>query len=152
MECHFIGLFKEDVLCGIAVSQYIDLSRINTFGDEKKKRFSIKDYVFKKFSSHTLILGNNTLTGQNAYLLNDAVKEQEALVLFKKALKKLEKKYRKSCIYINLKAIKDFNKDELPNFKPAGFKRYYEFCTQPNMIFTIKGNWVTADDYLGELN
>lgn len=152
MECHFIGLFKNGTLCGIAVSQYIDLSRISTFGEENKKRFSIKDYLFKKFSSHILILGNNKLTGQNAYLLTNGITEPEALTLFKKALNKLKKKYRKKCIYINLKAIKDFNHKELPNFEAAGFKRYYEFCTQPNMIFDIREDWASIDGYLADLN
>ena len=152
MQCYFIGLYKSNTLCGIAVSQYIDLSRISTFGETKKKSFSVKDYLFKKFSSHILILGNNKLTGQNAYLLNDNITEDEALLLFKKAIKKLKRSYRKKCIYINLTAVKDFNKEELPNFKAAGFKDYYEFCTQPNMIFSIRENWHTLEDYLTELN
>ena len=152
MQCHFIGLFKNDTLCGIAVSQYINLSQINTFGDEKKKRLSVKDYLFKKLSSHILILGNNMLTGQNAYLINSSISEPEALATFKKALKKLRKQYQKQCIIINLRAIKDFNSNELPDFKSAGFNGYYVFCTQPNMIFTIKKEWLTADDYLAELN
>lgn len=152
MQCHFIGLFRDETLCGIAVSQYINLSRINTFGDEKKKRFSVKDYLFRKFSSHILILGNNKLTGQNAYLLTSDITEEDALLLFKKALKKLQRKYRKQCVYINLKAIKDFNHEEMPDFKSAGFKSYYEFCTQPNMIFSIRENWDSIDGYLADLN
>ncbi len=152
MECHFIGLFKNEELCGIAVAQYIDLSRINTFGENEKKRFSVKDYLFKKFSSHILILGNNKLTGQNTYLLNDCITEKEALSLFKKVLKELKKNYRKKGITISLKAIKDFNRQEMPDFKSAGFKEYYTFCTQPNMIFTIKEHWKSIDDYFLDLN
>jgi predicted N-acyltransferase len=151
MECHFIGLFKDDELCGIALMQYINLSRLNAFVEEKKS-FCIKDYIFKKFSSHIIVIGNNTLTGQNAYLLTGDITEATALSLLKKALQQMAREYRKKCIYINLLAIKDFNRKELPNFKAAGFKGYYEFCTQPNMIFDIRENWNSIDDYLADLN
>ncbi|MEL1243470.1 GNAT family N-acetyltransferase [Flavobacterium sp. DGU11] len=148
MECHFVGLFKDGELCGIALAQYINLRGIDTF----KKSFSIKDYIFKKFSSHIIVIGNNTLTGQNAYLLSDTIPETEALHLFRQALKQMARDYRRKCIYINLLAIKDFNREELPDFKAAGFKGYYEFCTQPNMIFDIRESWNSIDDYLADLN
>lgn len=151
MQCHFIGIFKDAELCGIALCQYINLSRIDTFV-EAKKRFSFKDYIFKKFSSHILVIGNNTLTGQNAYLYNDAITETELLQLLQDALLQLKNTYRKKCVYINILAIKDFNKEELPNFNSANYKDYYKFCTQPNMIFTIKDNWESIDDYLADLN
>ncbi|PZR20683.1 MAG: 8-amino-7-oxononanoate synthase [Flavobacterium psychrophilum] len=151
MECHFIGLFKENKLCGIALGQYINLWDINTFVEEKKG-FCLKDYVFRKFSSHILVIGNNMLTGQNAYLLNDEITESEALQLMLKVLKQMKREYRKKCIHINLLAIKDFNNNELPDFKSAGFKGYYQFCTQPNMIFDIKESWTSIDDYLSDLN
>ena len=150
MQCHFIGLFSKEKLCGIALAQYINLRRINTFVEEKS--FSLKDYIFKKFSSHIIVIGNNTLTGQNAYLLNDLIPETEALVLLRQALDKLKGIYRKKCIYINLLAIKDFNEAELPNFKAAGYKGYYQFCTQPNMIFDIRKSWGSIDEYLADLN
>jgi predicted N-acyltransferase len=151
MQCHFIGLFKNGVLCGIALAQYINLRHINTFVEEKKS-FCIKDYLFRKFSSHIIVIGNNTLTGQNAYLFNDVISETEALQLLHLSLKQLSREYRKKCIYINLLAIKDFNSQEIPDFKAAGFKGYYQFCTQPNMIFDIKKDWLSIDDYLADLN
>ncbi|WP_294822672.1 GNAT family N-acetyltransferase [uncultured Flavobacterium sp.] len=151
MECHFIGLYKNDVLCGIALAQYINLSRVNTFAAEKK-RFSLKDYVFKKFSSHILVIGNNMLTGQNAYVLMDGIPEATALSLLGKALQQMARNYRKKCVYMHLLAIKDFNRQELPDFKAAGFHGYYQFCTQPNMIFSIRENWDSIDDYLTQLN
>jgi predicted N-acyltransferase len=151
MKCHFIGLFNNGVLCGIALSQYINLSKIDTFIQEKKS-FSLKDYLFNKFSSHILIIGNNTLTGQNAFLLTNGISEPEALSLLKKALDSLKMKYRRRCIFINLLSIKDFNTEELPNFEQAGFKDYYTFCTQPNMVFSIRENWQSIDDYLADLS
>lgn len=151
MRCHFIGIFDGDKLSGIALAQYINIRQIDTFVGEKE-RFSIKDYIFKRFSSHIVVIGNNTLTGQNAYLLTAGISVSDALPLFKLALNELAKAYRKKCIYINLLAIKDFNVAELPDFKKAGFEGYYQFCTQPNMIFSIKESWTSIDDYLADLN
>ncbi|MXN93002.1 GNAT family N-acetyltransferase [Flavobacterium sp. Sd200] len=151
MDCHFIGLYKNNQLCAIALSQYINLSKVNTFVEERKG-FCLKDYLFKKFSSHILILGNNMLTGQNAYLLTNAINQADALKLLYGALNELKRQYRKECIYINLLSIKDFNNDELPDFKSGGFKGYYRFCTQPNMIFGIRDQWLSIDDYLADLS
>ncbi|MCW4469504.1 GNAT family N-acetyltransferase [Flavobacterium sp. MFBS3-15] len=151
MECHFVGLLKDGKLCGIALVQYINLSRVNTFVEEKKS-FCLKDYIFRQFSSHILVIGNNTLTGQNAYLLTDAIPETAALSLLQRSLQHIARDYRKKCVYMHVLAIKDFNREELPDFKAAGFKGYYQFCTQPNMIFSIKENWGSIEDYLADLN
>ncbi|MFP9115809.1 8-amino-7-oxononanoate synthase [Flavobacterium sp. RHBU_3] len=147
---HFIGLFKEDMLCGIALAQYINLSDVNTLG-QRERGFCVKEYLFKKFSSKVLVLGNNMLTGQNAYLLDKGVDEVAALVQFEKALYALKKHYRKQCIYINLITVKDFNESEYPDFDAAGYTGYYKFCTQPNMVFNRRYDWENMDDYLAAL-
>ncbi|RDI16000.1 GNAT family N-acetyltransferase [Flavobacterium sp. AG291] len=151
MDCLFIGLFRNDKLCGIALAQHIDLSKVNTFVEEKKS-FCFKDYIFGLFTTYTLVVGNNMLTGQNAFLLTDEIPTSEALELIQKAIKELTLIYRKKGIRINMLAVKDFNAQELPDFKTAGFKGYYQFCTQPNMIFDIKPEWLSIDDYLSDLN
>lgn len=151
MECHFIGLFEGETLRGIALAQYINLSRVNTFVEEKKG-FCLKDYLFRKFSSHVLIIGNNMLTGQNAYVLNAGFTETKALKLLLQAQQELKRQYRKRCIYINILTIKDFNAQELPDFKAAGYNGYFKFCTQPNMIFDIRPEWQDIEDYLACLN
>jgi predicted N-acyltransferase len=151
MECRFIGLFEGGALRGIALSQYINLSRVNTFVEERKA-FCFKDYLFKKFSSHVLIIGNNMLTGQNAYVLDRNFPETEALKLLLQAQQDLKRHYRKKSVYINLLAIKDFNKHELPDFKAAGYNGYFTFSTQPNMIFDIRPEWQDIEGYLYDLN
>lgn len=147
---HFIGLFKGETLCGVALAQYINLNGVNTLG-QREKGFCVKEYLFKKFSSQVLVLGNNMLTGQNAYLLSEDTNEVLALAEFEKALLALKKQYRKKCVYINLITIKDFNKSEFPDFDAAGYMGYYKFCTQPNMIFSRRPYWKNMDDYLADL-
>ncbi len=148
---HFIGLFKGDALCGIALAQYINLNGVNTLG-QREKGFCLREYFFKKFSSQVLVLGNNMLTGQNAYLLSDRNDEVAALRAFENALLELKKQYRKKGTHINLITIKDFNEAELPNFEAAGYSGYYKFCTQPNMIFSKREHWDKMEDYLADLS
>lgn len=150
MECFFIGLYKNGTLGGIALAQYIDLCSINPFG--AKKNNWVKEYLFRRFSSNILIIGNNMLTGQNAYLLANTITVQEGLLLLKDVLDEIKGIYRKKRIKINLLAVKDFNESEFPDFESAGFKGYFRFCTQPNMIFSIKEIWASVDDYLTSIN
>jgi predicted N-acyltransferase len=151
LKAHFIGLYRDNVLVGIAVAQYINLTTVNTFA-RSDRGFHIKEYLFKKFASHILVIGNNMLTGQNAYLLSDTIPEATALALLQDALIGLKKQYRKKCVYINILSIKDFSESEWPNFDAAGFKGYYRFCTQPNMVFDIRPTWKSIDDYLADLS
>lgn len=149
MQCCFIGLFKDERLCGVAVSQYIDLSNIPALN---KALTGIKKLLFKNFTSHILFIGNNTLTGQNAYLINNDINETEALTVMQSALAEIKKQYIRRGIKIHILAIKDFNKNEIPNFKAAGYKGYFTFSTQPNMIFRISENWDAVEDYTASLN
>lgn len=152
MQCHFIGLFADERLCGIALCQYLNLSRVATFGQAEEEKFSLRRYIFKKFSSHILFIGNNMLTGQNAYVVNDSIAETDALKLMLTALQSLVKRYRKMCVYINVIGVKDFDESEMPDFEQAGFKGFHKFTTQPNMIFNIDPNWESMDGYLAALN
>lgn len=151
LTAHFIGLYQGKLLVGIAVAQYINLNRVNTFVRDNRG-FDIKEYLFKQFASHILVIGNNMLTGQNAYLLTDKITVANALALMKEALTGLKKQYRKKCVNINILSIKDFNENEWPDFDTAGFKGYYRFCTQPNMVFDIRPTWKSIEDYLADLS
>lgn len=151
MTAHFIGLFFNGLLRGVAVAQFINLDGIDTFVDGKTEK-TIKNYLLNRYTSKIIVVGNNTLTGQNAYVLSDAMPEVQALRLLGQSLVELERLYRQNGIRINLMAIKDFNTTELPDFKSAGFKGYYKFCTQPNMIFTIREKWLCTEDYLAHMN
>jgi hypothetical protein len=44
IQCHFIGLFLNDELVGIAVSQYINLREVNSF---RKEKTIVRNFVFK---------------------------------------------------------------------------------------------------------
>jgi hypothetical protein len=68
MSCFFIGIFMESELVGIAISQFLDLNKLESFGERDKcVKTAVRNFVFKNFCSHVLFVGNNMLTGKNGY-------------------------------------------------------------------------------------
>ena len=68
MECFYIGIFEHSNLIGVSLAQYLDLNKLESFGERDKCiKTLIRNFVFKNFASHTLFLGNNMITGQNGY-------------------------------------------------------------------------------------
>lgn len=153
MICHFIGLFKNEALVGIALSQFLDLNKLQSFGERDKcLKTSVRNFIFKNFSSHVLFIGNNMLTGQNAYHFSEEINCQEALKSLKKASEALKEIFKNKGHKIHLTSFKDFTKEEIAGFEKITFEEYYKFSTQPNMVFEIRENWKNFDDYIADLS
>ena len=153
MTCHFIGIFQEEKLLGIALSQFLDLSQVNSYGERDNcAKTSIRKFIFKNFSSKVLIIGNNMFTGQNALAFGPALAYADGLKLLKKASVEIEKKLRTKGISTHITVFKDFEKEDAKHFKLPEFNEFYQFSTQPNMVFTIRKNWNDAADYINALN
>jgi len=151
MDCCFIGLFQEKELIGICVSQFLDLSQIPSFGERDHcLRTKIRNFVFKRFGSRVLILGNNMLTGQNGIAFIEKKQNKSLFKLLKEVANALEKKYQKKGKKPHLTIFKDFSETEITNFNLPEFDSFYRFSTQPNMIFNIKHSWETFDDYIAD--
>jgi hypothetical protein len=61
MKCQYIGIFMSEELIGIALAQFIDLSHLESYGERDKKiKTWLRNYIFKRFSSQLLFIGNNT--------------------------------------------------------------------------------------------
>ena len=92
MICHFIGIFKNDLLAGIAVSQFLDLNKLESFGERDKCiKTALRNFAFKNFCSNVLLIGNNMLTGQNSFAFSDEIDKKEAIKTLKKASLSLKK-------------------------------------------------------------
>ncbi len=153
MICHFIGFFRDKELVGIALSQFLDLNKLESFGERDKCiKTSIRNSIFKNFCSHVLILGNNMLTGQNAFAFSDRIDKNTALLCLKTASKKLETIFKNKGQKVHITTFKDFPKEETTAFQNAGFQDYFQFSTQPNMIFDIPTHWKTEQDYINALS
>lgn len=151
IQCHFIGLFLKEELVGIAVSQYINLSKVNSFGERDDCiKTNVREFVFKNFSSNVLVIGNNMLTGQNGWCFNSKLPTTEGLALLKKATDELKKKFRENGTKIHLTIFKDFPEEGIKYFNIPEFKSFFKFTTQPNMIFEIKQSWANFDAYIAD--
>ncbi len=153
MKCHYIGLFLDKKLIGIALSQMICLTNVSSFGAKKSCfQAKVRDFVFRNFASNVLLIGNNMLTGQNAFCINDGISMVEAMVLLEKVAIKLESVFREKGIKIHLTTFKDFVAVDADQFDKTVFKGFYQFDIQPNMVFSIRDDWFSIADYVNSLS
>jgi predicted N-acyltransferase len=92
------------------------------------------------------------LTGQNAYAFSDRIDKNTALLCLKTASKKLETIFKNEGQKVHITTFKDFPQEETAAFQNAGFQDYFQFSTQPNMIFDIPTHWKTEQDYINALS
>ncbi|MFC6876276.1 GNAT family N-acetyltransferase [Flavobacterium myungsuense] len=153
MNCFFIGVFKNETLIGIALSQFLDLNKLESFGERDKcLKTMIRNFAFKKFSSHVLFIGNNMLTGQNAYAFSDDIDTGEGIKTIHQAATSLIKILKKEKIKVHLLTFKDFYQEDLKTFNLSDFNHFYQFSTQPNMVLQVTKNWKTENDYINSLS
>ena len=90
MKCQYIGIFNQEELIGIALAQFIDLSHLETYGErDKKLKTWVRNYLFSRFSSKLLFIGNNMLSGQNAFAVKNDALIPEVLKTLKNAVAEL---------------------------------------------------------------
>ena len=153
MICHYIGFHKNDELVGIALSQFLDLNKLGSFGERDNCiKTSARNLILKNFCSHILIIGNNMLTGQNAFFFSDKIDKTEGLHSLKIASKKLKTIFKNKGYSSHLTTFKDFPLEETYAFEKAGFTDYHQFSTQPNMLFDIPSHWKSEQDYINALS
>jgi len=147
MKCQFIGIFNQEELIGIALAQFIDLSHLESYGErDKKLKTWVRNYLFSQFSSRLLFIGNNMLSGQNAFVVKNQTNIPEILQTLKQAAFEINQHSKN-----HLTSFKDFMPSDLPYFDQAVFKKDLKFTSQPNMIFEINPLWNQEDDYVNAL-
>ena len=153
MECFYIGIFEENDLIGVSLAQYLDLNKLESFGERDKcfKNF-IRNFIFKNFASHTLFLGNNMITGQNGYAFSKEIDFEWISKVLLQSAEEITSYFKKKGITIHLVSFKDFYEDCAVELRKFRFSETYEFNTQPNMIFYLNTNWKTMDDYVEALS
>jgi len=152
MQCHFISVFKDTELVGVALSQFIDLNKVNSYGERDTTiKTAARNFVFRNFCSQVLFIGNNMLTGQNAFAHNEAISATEMLKTLLKATENLETIFKEKGSKIHLTVFKDFETKDADIFAKI-LPNYYQFSTQPNMVFNIPKEWYTETDYIDSLN
>ena len=148
MQCFYIGYYENATLIGVSLAQYLDLNKLESFG-ERDNCFKtyIRNFIFRNFASHTLFIGNNMITGQNSFIFNKKISFEDVSHVLMQSSQELVKYFKQKGIKIHLVSFKDFYQDCATAFKNHAFAKVYEFNTQPNMVFELPSNWLTAEDY-----
>ncbi|UPQ79869.1 peptidogalycan biosysnthesis protein [Flavobacterium azooxidireducens] len=153
MDCFFISFYKNDKLVGIALAQFLDLNKLESFGERDKcVKTAVRNFIFKNFCSHVLFIGNNMLTGQNAFSFSDEIEIEKGIELLRQAELEIKLILKKRGKKVHLTTYKDFDKTEINHFPEKEFEPFYQFSTQPNMVFKVSENWLTFDDYIASLS
>lgn len=153
MLCFFISFYKKDKLVGIALAQFLDLNKLESFGErDKHVKTAVRNFIFKNFCSHVLFIGNNMLTGQNAFSFSDDMELKKGIELLHEATFEIKQLLKKKGLKVHLTTFKDFDKNEAHTFPDKEFETFYEFSTQPNMVFRVSENWHSFEDYIGSLS
>ena len=153
MQCFYIGIFEKAELIGVALSQYLNLNKLESFG-ERDRCFKtyIRNFIFKNFASHALFLGNTMITGQNGYLFNKEIDSKTIGDILNHCADEITLYFKKQNIKIHIVSFKDFYKDSAAELRNSAFAGVYEFNTQPNMIFELQNQWKTNEDYVAALS
>lgn len=152
MECFFIGFYKNEQLVGIALAQFLDLNKLASFGERDKCfKTAVRNFVFKKFCSHVLFIGNNMLTGQNAFRFGAEISIKNQTKALLDATADLKKQFEKNGKKIHIVSFKDFEKQTANSMAVQGMQSYFQFSAQPNMVFSIKKEWQSETDYVAAL-
>ena len=153
MTCYFIGFFEDEELVGVALSQFLNLNKLQSFGERDKCIKSlVRNFIFKNFSSHVLFIGNNMLTGQNAYSFSKNITADIVVQFLKNSSEEIKIKLKNQGVKVHLTTFKDFDNSDTQLLKANGFEDYFQFSTQPNMIFEIQEKWNSEQDYIDALS
>ncbi|GAA4765823.1 MULTISPECIES: GNAT family N-acetyltransferase [Flavobacterium] len=149
MQCFYIGIFEENNLIGVALAQYLNVQKLESFGERDKCiKTTVRNFVFKNFASHVLFLGNNMITGQNGYVFNKEMDFKHISELLIQCSEAIIQYFKNKGIKIHIVSFKDFYQHCSDELKKYDFAEMYDFNIQPNMIFELNPEWKTESDYV----
>jgi hypothetical protein len=155
---YYIGVFKSEVLVGIAIVERVQLYLKDMF--RKSSPSAIKTFFRNLVSSvlkgNVLVVGNLTHTGQHGIAFRDEeISPQEYLETVLKAVSTLKVGIkRNSGKTVRAILLKDyFLNDNIHKAKTVLQSELFNLVkVQPNMVLKIKPNWIKMGDYINNLN
>ncbi|WP_142784506.1 peptidogalycan biosysnthesis protein [Changchengzhania lutea] len=158
ISSYFLGVFKEETLVGIGIIQRVEMYLDDVFrktSNHYLKRFG-KVLISKIVKGNALVVGNLMHTGQHGiYFNSEKVNQDEFLGIVSEALKELSVSIKDTFNKkIRIITFKDyFENDQIHTSKAFFLKRnLYKAQVQPNMVFQVKNEWTSFEDYLAALN
>lgn len=145
ITCQFIGIFQANELVATAMLQHIDLGKLAGFGSRDHSFLStLRNILFKRFSSKLAILGNNMLTGQHAISFSEKAIKSDVLITLKNYLTNLNPAPHHTI-------FKDFEETDCILFDLPEFQKSLQFSSQPNMFLDLRAEWTQEADYVSAL-
>lgn len=146
MQNTFVGIFEGEKLLATALIQEIDLALLPSFGERDHAiKTAMRNFLFKQFASKLLLVGNNMLSGQNAYTFLPEINESSVIEKLREIIQFWNRK-------AHLHIFKDFNESQIHTFEIPPFQSDFRFSSQPNMVFEIRPFWEKEEDYVADLS
>lgn len=149
IENYFIEYFENSEMIGIALFQHIDLKNIKPFGIREsnlKSRFSSE--ALNVFASSILFIGNNLMSGQNAFRFSSKIESATKYKLISDSIEAVKKKLNSVQKKVHITVWKDFEDLEGSEVEKYISNKYYKFVIQPTMIFDLPASIETEGDYI----
>lgn len=154
ISSYYLGIFKNQKLIGIAIIQRVEMYLDNIFRNTSSNRLKqlAKRVISKIVRGNALIVGNLMHTGQHGlFFIKEEISYKTYLENVFKALKTLQKQIKKDYNKkVRIIAFKDYFETDIIHNNIALFKanNLYKVQVQPNMLFPIKTDWKTPEDYI----
>lgn len=153
ITCAYLGIFKNEQLVGIALSQFIELDKLSNFGERDQCiKTYIRNFAFRNLSSNVLLIGNTMLTGQNAFAFSEILEPKIGFEVLLEAAELLKLRYKSDRKNTHIITSKDFENEEKNALISKKTTSYYTFCTQPSMVLELSTNWKNEADYVTALS
>ncbi|WP_298755511.1 GNAT family N-acetyltransferase [uncultured Psychroserpens sp.] len=158
ISSYFLAVFSSEKLVGIAIIQRVEMYLDDVFRKTSNQFFKRcgKILISKIVKGNALIVGNLMHTGQHGlYFNSDALSQDEFLNTISEGIKALTKTIREQFNKkIRIIGYKDYFEDD-PIHQSASFfqsEKLYKAQVQPNMIFDVRDDWKTLDNYISSFN
>lgn len=154
---YYITVFNNEELVAVALIQRVQLYLKDMFRETKASCFKtfLKENISKLLKGNILVVGNLTHTGQHGLFFNSEKLSKttfynEIFIAISEIRQRIKSKYGKS---IRLVLIKDFfSEDRMIHNELFQNKKFHKVVVQPNMIFSIRENWIKNEDYIACMN
>lgn len=158
IQFFYVGVFNNKQLVGVAVIQRVQLYLKDMF--RKTQVSCVKEFfqslVSKVLKGNILVVGNLMHTGQHGMFYDkNKITEPEYLEVIFKALKTLKDRIKKEeHKTIRILMLKDFFELDSIHSNQQFFvsQKLHNTFVQPNMIMSVKSDWLTMEDYVSSLN
>lgn len=157
LQLFYIGVFKADVLVGVAVTQRVQLYLQDMFRKTQVSCFKtyVRDVVSKILKGNILVIGNLTHTGQHGLFFKRQSLSQEVFFnVINSALSDIKSIIKtKQNKTIRMFVLKDYFENDPIHKEKESLDRakLHQVIMQPNMILSVRKEWLTIEDYMAAL-